>query len=347
MRISQLIVWTFFLAGIALLCGMVWQVGSADLLRSFQAVGVWIVPWILLEIIPVVLHTAGWAACFQHPRCPMHFWQLALIRLAGSAINQVTPTATIGGEVVKVLLLEPALPREQAAAAVVIDKASFTLAQMLYLALGILYLTGRLSIAAELRLSLSLIVGLILLGLLGFIAFQRYGLLSKLVHWLEGFNIARARLQRFYQCLLPLEAHLAAYYTSHPWWFGGSLGLHFLAFAFGSIQTFLLLRLLLGTDAPQLAEAVTAAVVIVALDQVCFFVPGSLGTFEGIRFTVLATLGIAPVHGLAFGLMARLEGLFWNGLGLLAYAWYTRIALLAKPVQPVVSPPPAWPPTAP
>lgn len=347
MRISQLIVWAFFLAGIALLCGMVWQVGIADLLISFQAVGFWIVPWILLESLPVVLHTAGWAACFQHRQCPRQFWQLALIRLAGSAINQVTPTATLGGEVVKVLLLESALPREQAAASVVIDKASFTLAQMLYLALGILYLTGRLSIPVELRLSLSLIVGLISLGLIGFVAFQRYGLLSKLVHWLGGFNIARARLQRFHQCLLPLEAHLAAYYTSHPWWFGGSLLLHFLAFAFGSIQTFLLLRLLLGTDAPQLAEAVTAAVVMVALDQVCFFVPGSLGTFEGIRLTVLSTLGIAPVYGLAFGLMARLEGLFWNGLGLLTYVVCTRTALLAKPVQPVAGPPPALPPTPP
>ena len=346
MRISKLIVWVFFLVGIALLCGMVGQVGIADLLISFRAVGFWIVPWILLESLPVVLHTAGWAACFQHRQCTIQFWQLVLVRLAGSAINQVTPTATIGGEVVKVLLLAPVLPREQAAASVVIDKASFTLAQMLYLALGILYLTGRLSIPVKLRLSLSLIVGLISLGLLGFVAFQRYGLLSKLVRRLEGYNIGRARLQRLNQHLIPLEAHLAAYYTSHPWWFGGSLMLHFLAFAFGSIQMFLLLRLLLGTNAPQLADAVTAAVVIVALDQMCFFVPGSLGTFEGIRFTVLSTLGIAQMYGLAFGLMARLEGLFWNGLGLLAYAMCTRTALVSKSVQPAVSPPPALPPTA-
>src|SRR5215510_7934201 len=345
MRISKLIVWVFFFAGIALLCGMVWQVGIVDLLTSFRAVGFWIVPWILLESMPVVLHTAGWAACFQQRQGAIQFWHLVLVRLAGSAINQVTPTATIGGEVVKVLLLAPVLPREQAAASVVIDKASFTLAQMLYLALGLLYLTGRLSIPAQLRLSLGLIVGLISLGLLGFVAFQRYGLLSKLVRWLEGFNIGQARLQRLHQYLLPLEAQLAAYYTTHPWWFAGSLGLHFLAFAFGSIQTFVLLRLLLGTQAPHLADAVTAAIVIVALDQMCFFVPGSLGTFEGIRFTVLSTLGIAQVYGLAFGLMARLEGLFWNGLGLLAYALCTRTKLVSQLVRPAASPPPVLPPT--
>src|SRR5215831_20191653 len=139
MRISKILVWAFFLAGLALLCGLVWQVGLAGLLTSFHTVGFWIVPWILLESITVLLHTAGWAACFQHRQCPIQFWRLVLVRLAGSAINQVTPTATVGGEVVKVLLLESAFPREQVAASVVIDKASFTMAQTLYLALGLVY----------------------------------------------------------------------------------------------------------------------------------------------------------------------------------------------------------------
>jgi uncharacterized protein (TIRG00374 family) len=346
MRLSKLIVWVFFLAGTVLLCGMVWQVGIADLRTSLRAVGLWIVPWILLESMPVLLHTAGWAACFQHRQDPIPFRRLFLVRLAGSAINQVTPTATVGGEVVKVLLLESVLPREQAIAAVCIGKASFTLAQMLYLALGSLYFTSRLSIPFEVQLSLSLTIGLISLGILSFMAVQRYGLCSKLVRWLGGFNIGRARFQRLQQHLVPLEAHLAAYYTSHPWRFGGSLVLHFLAFAFGSIQTFLLLRLLLGTDAPQLAEAVTATVLISALDQVFFFVPGRLGTLEGIRFAVLSSLGIAQVYGLAFGFMARLDSLFWNGLGLLAYAWCTRTALVPKPGTSVASAPPALPPTA-
>lgn len=346
MRLSKLVVLVVFFAGTVLLCGMVWQVGIADLLTSFRTVGLWIVPWILLESIPVSLHTAGWAACFQHRQEPIPFRHLFLVRLAGSAINQVTPTATIGGEVVKVLLLESVLPREQAMASVFIGKVSFILAQMLYLALGILYVTSRLSIPFELQLSLGLTIGLISLGILSFMAVQRYGLLSKLVCWLGGFNIGRARLQRLQQYLVPLEVHLAAYYTSHPWRFGGSLMLHFLSFAFGNLRTFLLLRLLLGTNAPQLADAVSAAVLISALDQVFFFVPGNLGTLEGIRFAVLSTLGIAQVYGLAFGLMARLEGLFWNGLGLLAYAWCTRIALVPQPDQAVASAPPALPPGA-
>jgi hypothetical protein len=187
------------------------------------------------------------------------------------------------------------------------------------------------------QLGLGLTIGLITLGLVGFIAAQRYGLLSTLLGWLSGFHRSRPRLERWRQHLIPLEASMAAYYVAHPWRFGASLGLHFGAFAFSNIQTFLLLRLLLGVNAPGLTEAIMVTITVAALDQVFFFVPGGLGTFEGIRFTILSTLGVAQVFGLAFGLMARLEGLVWNGFGLQAYAWYTRTWRSLRRVQPMAS----------
>jgi uncharacterized membrane protein YbhN (UPF0104 family) len=104
MRMSHLLVAVLVLAGLLVLGGMVWHVGLTALLTSVRAVGWWLVPWVLLESVPVVLHTAGWAACFHQRDQPVAWWRLCVVRLAGSAINQVTPTATIGGEFVKVLL---------------------------------------------------------------------------------------------------------------------------------------------------------------------------------------------------------------------------------------------------
>jgi len=334
MRISHYLVYVFLLAGLLLLGGMVWQVGITDLLTSFGVVGWWIVPWVLLEIVPVGLHTAGWAACFPKSHQAVSFRRLFIVRLAGSAINQVTPTAAIGGEVVKVLLLGSTVPRTPATATVVIDKASFTLAQLFHLALGTLYLTGRRPLPVAVQL-----------GLGGFIAAQRYGFLSKLLGWLSSFNIGPARIERWRQHLIPLEASLTAYYIAHPWRFGLSLGLHLDACAFSNIQNFLALRLLLGANAPGLAEAIMVTIAVAALDQVFFFVPGGLGTFEGVGFTILSTLGVTQVSGLAFGLIARLEGLVWNGFGLLAYAWYTRTWHGLRRVPPMTSSSTPTPPT--
>ena len=332
MRVSRLIMGVFLLGGIALLGWMVGQVGVTDLLASFQAVGFWLLPFVLLESIPALLHTAGWAACFQRYQHGLRLWQLYVIRLVGTAINQITPTATLGGEVVKVLLLEPTLPRAQATAAVVIDKASVTLAQMCYLAFGLLYSTGYFPLSTELRWALGLTIGLISLGLLGFVAFQRYGLLSKLVSRLSRLKYAPARLHQVRQHVAALDAQLVAYYAGHPWRFGGSLLLHFSAFLCAASKTYVLLRLLLGDHAPGWSEAFMVAVVVAALDQMFFFVPARLGTLEGVRVLVLSTVGITPAVGLAFGLIARLDSLAWNGIGLLLYTLCTRRTFLVQSV---------------
>ncbi len=330
MRVSRFIMGVFLLGGIVLLGWMIGQVGIRDLLTSFQAVGVWLIPFFLLEIIPDLLHTTGWAACFQEYPRPLRLWHLYGIRLVGSAINQVTPTATLGGEVVKVLLLEPVIPRAQATAAVVIDKASITLAQMGYLACGLVYALGHFPLTSALRWALSLTMSLISLGVLGFIASQRYQLLSKLVSHVSRLKCAPAKLHQLHQHLVPLDAQLMAYYTTHPWRFASSLLLHFIAFVCTGCKTYILLRLLLGHQAPGWVEALMVAMTVAALDQMFFLVPARLGTLEGTRVLVLSAVGIAQVFGLAFGLIARLESLFWNGIGLLIYALCTRRTLLAR-----------------
>ena len=324
MRLSKVFVMLFFLAGLALLSLMVWQVGLVGLVESFRVMGPWIVPYLLLRAIPALINTFGHAACFSGRRLPLGLWRLFLVNRAGGAINQVTPTATIGGDVVRVLLLEHSMPREQALAMVVIAKASSTLAKMFYLALGLLYLTQYLPLPTELQLSLGLTITLITLGLIGFVAFQRYGLLSKLVQGLSRLRIGQERLQRLHRHLVPLDAQLVSYYTCYPWRFVRSLLLHVAAHVAYMLRTYLLLRFLLGDSAPGFATACMVVVAVDALDEMFFFVPARLGTLEGARFVVLSAFGVAQVYGLAFGLIARVDHLVWNGLGLLAYAVCTR-----------------------
>jgi uncharacterized protein (TIRG00374 family) len=321
----------FLLGGMLLLGAMVWQVGMTGLRHSLQAMGLWVVPWLLLQAIPNMLHTAGWAACFQGSRPPLKLWQLWLVRLSGTAINELTPTATLGGEVVRALLLEAVLPRAQAAAAVVIGKATVTIAHMCYLSIGTLYVLQHLSLPAELRLGLSLTIGLVSLGLAGFVACQRYGALSHVVQRLECLWARRTRAPRLYQYVRALDTQLMTYYTRHPWRFARSVLLHVLGFVAEGVKMYILLRLLLGAHAPGLTGAIKVAIVVAALDQMLFFVPGHLGTMEGVRFMVLSRLGVAQIYGLAFGLIARLEYLVWSGLGLLAYGLCIRYPALLQP----------------
>jgi glycosyltransferase 2 family protein len=328
--VSRAIVIVFVVLGFPILGSMLWQVGSADILVGLQNVGFWFIPLLGLRFVPLFCHTLGWAACFQR-KVPLQ--PLLLVQVAGTAINQITPTATIGGEVAKVLLLESIIPKIDTAAAVMIDKASFTLSQVAYIGLGTLYLSGRLTLPGELVIGLRLVFGLIFFGLLGFIAFQRYGMLSKCVQQLAMFNIGRQRLNQLSQRLAPFDAHLARYYTTRQWRFVGSLLSHFVGFCCDGLRTYFLLWCLLGAQTPSFAEAVLVTVAIAAADQVFFFVPGRMGTLEGSRFAILTALHIMPAYGLAFGLVARLEDLSWNGLGLVVYTLRTRLLWRNTSVQ--------------
>ena len=88
-----------------------------------------------------------------------------------------------------------------------------------------------------------------------------------------------------------------------------------------------------------------AAVVVAALDQMFFLVPARLGTLEGVRVLVLSTVGITHAVGLTFGLIARLDNLFWNGIGLLTYALCTRQTFLLQSVRPIATASPTLPPS--
>ena len=116
--------------------------------------------------------------------------------------------------------------------------------------------------------------------------------------------------------------------------------LHFIAFTFDGVKIYVLLRLLLKDEVPSFPGALMIAVTVAALDQMFFFVPGRLGTLEGVRFAVLSALGIAQLYGLAFGLIARIEQLVWSGLGLLAYALCTRLPQMLQPATQSARPPP-------
>ena len=89
----------------------------------------------------------------------------------------------------------------------------------------------------------------------------------------------------------------------------------------------------------QRAEHEEHAIMVAAGEQMTFFVPGSVGTLEGIRFTALSAFGVLQVYGVAFGLVARLHQLFWNGLGLLAYALCTRGVVLPQGTRCMAPPP--------
>jgi hypothetical protein len=68
----------------------------------------------------------------------------------------------------------------------------------------------------------------------------------------------------------------------------------------------------------------------VLIDGILFFVPGKVGTQEGGKVLLFATLGLDPARGLTVGVVRRIRELTYAGVGLAALG-----ALTVRPTTPV------------
>jgi len=85
------------------------SVGLEPVVQAFSTLSWWL---LVVLVFPCVLgnlfDTLGWR--FAFPRDRVSFLTLWRARLAGEAVNTVTPTASVGGEAVKAWLRRPHVP---------------------------------------------------------------------------------------------------------------------------------------------------------------------------------------------------------------------------------------------
>lgn len=275
---------------------------------------------VAIEGIADFLHTVAWQRCFApaHRPTALSLWW---VHLAGAAINYVTPTATLGGDVVRGTLVPGTIPVAEATASLALNKLTATLDDVVLLlgGAGVLLLAG-VSLPAEVRTAILLAVGLI--GAVGFclLALQRRGRLASLVgdHPALARLVGADRAARLARAAADVDARIAAFHADRPGTLVSSVLLHVAGNAIGALQLFVFLRW-----TGYRSDVGTVAVVFLVarmLDVAAFFVPARLGAQEGARMAATSIAGLGAPIGLLFSLALRVEQLVWTALGLAAYA---------------------------
>src|SRR5215469_987699 len=131
------------LAGILFLGGLIYKIGVDQLWQELRLLGWGLIPFILGEGIAEMIHTVAWRYCLAQPYRSLSWWQLYQIRMAGYAINYLTPTAAMGGEASKIDLLASYHSGPKAASGVLIEKFCFSFSQVLFVLIGAVFLAGR------------------------------------------------------------------------------------------------------------------------------------------------------------------------------------------------------------
>jgi hypothetical protein len=305
--------------GTALFVALVAHVGPAQLWREASVLGWGVVAIIAIEGVADLLHTCAWQRCFAlayRPGVLALWWP----HLAGAAFSFVTPTATLGGEVVRGTLVPRGVPGTEATASLAINKLAATLADVVLCLAGVAMLLAIVPLSAAVRVGVLAGVSLFVAGVGGFLIAQRRGRLAALVG--ERRVLARLlgpeRAARFGELAAEVDGRIASFHAERPAALSAAVALHVGACSLGAVQLWLFLHLLhASSDLRTIALVFLVARVI---DVASFLIPGRLGAQEGARMVAMRLAGLDPSLGLLFSLVLRLEQLTWAAAGFAAYA---------------------------
>ncbi len=305
------------LLGLALIL-FVWmlhRVGWPTIWQHLLEVGWWwplvLLPYGLVNWI----ETVSWDLLLLSPERPS-LSRLFRLRLAGEALNTLTPTAGLGGEPFKAARLAASgVSWQEATASVVIHKGVTVLSLALYIFLGLALVPFLLALSTSLVWFLLAGALLLALGALIFIVLQGRDPCVQGIRLLERFGLCPRRLKEKEPDLEVLDAQMAAFYREHPGRGLLSLALFVLAWMTHAIEVYLIFWLLGHPIGVGLAVCLDALAML--FTAMGFFIPVSLGVQDGGNILLALGFNLGATLGAAFSVIRRLREAFWMGLGLI------------------------------
>ena len=238
-------------------------------------------------------------------------------RIAGHAVSYLTPSAYLGGEAARTLLVE-GVNRKKVLASVVVDTTFEILALVLFAAGGIAVIVAGSMIPVPARLGLTAAMIASVLGLIFLVGRQRRGLFTWLIDLLGRVGIRPAFVERNRDKLREVDAHISGFYARGRRAVVSLFLLDLLLHAFWVLEIHLTLRAL---GAPGLTVGKSFLVVTLgAVGLLLPTTPASLGTYEAANLAVFIGLGWSAGLSLSLALVRRVLALFWAGVGLVVIA---------------------------
>ena len=306
--------------GLLTLGFLVWHIGPERIYDAASQLGpVALLVLLIPSTIMYVVEAYGWKITLGPSAKDIPFWRVLAIRTAGEAVNMTTPTAYVGGEPLKAYLLEKHhVSMVEGLASVVIAKTTMTIAEVVFILLGIalaFWRVGADGSSGQTVAAALVSVGLLVLVTAALVFVQQQGLFTWLLEFQRKIGLKIHYLEAREKKLRSLDRTILDFYRDNRLTFCFSIGLFFVGWMAEALEVYIIIYFL-GDPAAALS-AISISALSVFIKSGTFFIPGSLGAQDGGNMLLLRAFGYSDVTGITFALLRRFRELVWIGLGLL------------------------------
>ena len=310
-------------AGLLALVLIIWQIGPQRIYDAAAQLGpVALFAMLIPSTVMYAVEAYGWKVTLGPSAKDIPFWRVLAIKTAGEVVNLTTPAGYIGGEPLKAYLLtKHHVPMVEGLASVVIAKTTKTIAEVLFILLGITLAFWRVDSDGSLGqtvVAALVSVSLLLLVTASLVYAQREGFFTWLLEFTRKIGLKIRFLEAREEQLRSLDQLILEYYRHNRRAVYSSTGLFFLSWLAEALEVYVIIWYLGGPALVLSAISINALSVFIKGGS--FFIPGSLGAQDIGNFFLLKDFGYSDVAGVTFALLRRFRELVWIGIGLLCLA---------------------------
>lgn len=312
--------------GIPLIIGLVlfWLAfKNIDINQFIDAVknaNIWyVLLYIIVGVLLIFCAVTRWSLILKSQKHKIKFSYLLKSYLAGYGVSYITPSAKLGGEVVRAALLRRhGLKTHESLSTIVIDKSIELGGSALFFIVGAIILSVNYALPENLKF-LIIVVCLIFVGLIGMAIYQIVNNKGLIMGIYKFFKLHKMKKwSKTTKKLIETEKLILKFYKRDKKHFFGALFIMAIAWSLMFIE-FKLAMLIFGFNGNLLQIFLTFSVVGVAY---MIPVPSAMGTLEGGQVALFNTININPATGLGVGLITRVRDSLMAATGLIIAGYY-------------------------
>ncbi len=304
----------FLIIGIGLFAGVIWESGIGNIIHTLLRFSLWKFFFLVsISIFNFWLFSKRWEVIVKvlYPEKKIPSSAFFLDRLAGYAISYVTPSAQLGGEPLRIMMLqEEGVPKNLATSSTIIDKALEISTLIIFISLGVFIASFDPSFNFDTKLIMIAIMVLLLLLVAWFLyaTLKQIGFFTSIIKLL---HLKRFKsLENLENKMFAFETEMNTFYQKNPWTVIKLLFLNLLMISFMLFEHFIT-AYFLGV---RLTFVQTFLISTIPYIAYLMPIPGGLGILESGTATIFLILGV-NINAFVFIFILRMRDFVFVILG--------------------------------